>query len=182
MWGGLLTAIHKNLEPVSIGTDDENEIIVVEANIGDKRARFVNAYGPQESENEETKAKFFNRLDIEIKSCKLAGKMLCIEMDANSKLGSRMNPNDQHPQSKNGKLLEDIINDNDLVVVNASSLCQGSITRRRVTVKSVEESVLDYFIVCKVLFKKILSMKIDEEKIYSLAKYSTRKGKIYQTK
>ena len=51
-------------------------------------------------------------------------------MDANSKLGSNVNPNDPHPQTKNGKFLEEIINNNDLVVVNASSLCEGSITRR----------------------------------------------------
>jgi hypothetical protein len=36
--GGLLTAIHKNLKPVSIGSDDDNEVIVVEADVGRNRA------------------------------------------------------------------------------------------------------------------------------------------------
>ena len=33
-----------------------------------KKARFINGYGPQENYDEETKLKFFNRLDLEIKS------------------------------------------------------------------------------------------------------------------
>ena len=55
-------------------------IIVVEANLGDGKARFINAYGPQESENEETKSSFYSGLDMKIKSCKLAGKMVCISL------------------------------------------------------------------------------------------------------
>ena len=98
-------------------------------------------------------------------------------MDAHAKLGSKFILNDPHPQSKNGKLLENLIEDNDLVVVNGSALCEGLINRKRVTVASTEESILDYFIVCKEMFNRILRMKIDKERKYSLTKYSTTKGK-----
>ena len=129
---------------------------MVEAQTGEVRTRFINAYGPQEASEDATKQEFYNQLDIEIKKSKVAGSLICIEMDANAKLGSKVILNDPHPQSKNGKLLENLIEDNDLVVVNGSALCEGLINRKRVTVASTEESILDYFIVCKEMFKRIL--------------------------
>ena len=44
--GGLLTAVHKNLNPVSISDDTEEEVLVVQAKILNKNVRFINAYGP----------------------------------------------------------------------------------------------------------------------------------------
>ena len=51
--GGLLTMIHENFEPVQIpiknnSTMSEN-VLVVEANLGNSRVRCINAYGVQES-------------------------------------------------------------------------------------------------------------------------------------
>ena len=46
-----------------------------------------------------------NRIDLEVKSAMLAGALICIEMDANSKLGPRIIKSDPKEQSKNGKLL-----------------------------------------------------------------------------
>ena len=49
--GGLLTAVHNDLEPVLVseGTD-EAEIIVVEAKIANNVVRFINGYGKQEKD------------------------------------------------------------------------------------------------------------------------------------
>ena len=58
-----------------------------------------------------------------------------------SKLGSAVIPNDPYPQSNNGRILEQVINMNDLVVVNASTLCEGTITRRRVTQLEIEAEI-----------------------------------------
>ena len=69
------------------------------------------------------------------------------------------------------------IQDNNLIVVNATNLCEGLITRIRKTILNTEKSILDYFIVCRDMFKKIERMKIDEERFYTLTKYSTTKGK-----
>ena len=74
-------------------------------------------------------------------------------------------------------LLEKFINDNDLIVVNSSNICEGAITRRRVTVNSIEESVIDYFIVCRRFYEYVVKMKIDEEGVYTLTKFATKKGK-----
>ena len=98
-------------------------------------------------------------------------------MDANGKLGSKFISKDPHPQSNNGNFLERIIEENDLIVVNGSSLCEGLITRKRITVLRKEESILDFFIVCRDMFKRIIEMKIDEDWKHILTKYSTTKGR-----
>ena len=69
-----------------------------------------------------------------------------------------------------------MVNENDLIVVNAEKVCTGVITRYRQTVNSEERSVLDYFIVCRRFYKIIRNMLIDEERKYALIKYSGRTG------
>ena len=73
-------------------------------------------------------------------------------------------------------LFEKVIVENDLVVVNASMLCEGTITRYRKTVNNVEEAVLDHFIVCKEFFEHVSKMIIDENAAYALTKYTNKKG------
>ena len=76
--GGVLTAVHKALNPINIGDDVEGEeIVAVEATFGDRKLRLINGYGPQETETEEIKKKFFTRLDLEIKRAKMAGSLIC---------------------------------------------------------------------------------------------------------
>ena len=174
--GGLLTAVHKSLSPVSVSNDTEEEVLVVEASIARQRVRFINGYGPQDDENSEIREAFFNRIDIEVKRSKLAGAMVCIEMDANAKLGNLIIPGDPEEQSPNGKLLENVVKENDLIVVNAKDICTGIITRYRKTINNIERSVLDYFIVCRQFFLMIKKMIIDEERAFSLTKYSGRTG------
>ena len=175
--GGLLTAVHRNLDPVSVGDGNEEvEVLVVEAKLQSKKVRLINAYGPQEDEIEDQRKYFFNKLDEEVKSAKLSGAMVCLEMDANSKLGSEWIPNDPHPQSKNGKLLENLLIENDLVVVNGMDLCKGTITRFRKTINRVEKSVLDFFIVCKRFLAMITKLVIDEERKFTLTKFSSKRG------
>ena len=117
-----------------------------------------------------------NRLDQEVKSAMLAGTAVCIELDANSKLGPDIVPGDPDVKSRNGKLLEKVIDDNDLVVVNGTQLCTGLITRYRKTVNNIERSVIDFFIVCKRFFQLIMYMEIDEKRLYTLTKYSNKVG------
>ena len=87
----------------------------------DVKVRLINGYGPQEGNDDEANA-FMNKLDMEVKTAKLAGALICIEMDANSKLGRNIIKDDPREQSRNGKLLEELIQNNDLVVVNKCRL------------------------------------------------------------
>ena len=101
---------------------------------------------------------------------------MCIELDANSKLGPEIIPGDPEPKSKNGKLLEKVVKDNDLIVVNGTQLCKGLITRFRKTITNTEKSVIDFFIVCRRFFELINYMEIDENRAYTLTKYSNKVG------
>ena len=102
--------------------------------------------------------------------------MVCIQMDANSKLGEEYIPGDPKAQSKNGKLLANVIDENDPVVVNGTDKFSGLITRHRKTINGVEESVIDFFIVCRRFFNLVNNLIIDEQRIYCLTKFSGKTG------
>ena len=177
--GGILTAVHNALKPINVSDDIEGEeILVVEATIGDnkRKIRFINGYGPQEGDTEETRKTFYSRLDLEIKRAKISGTLICIEMDSNAKLGPLLIPNDPHSQSGNGKLLESVIKENNLKVVNGSNLCSGTITRKRTTINGTEESIIDHFIVCQAMYTLIVSLQIDQERKYCLTKFTNKVG------
>ena len=175
--GGLLTAVHKSLNPISVSEEIEGEeILVVEATFGKNTVRLINGYGPQESDSEETRKAFYSRLDFEIKRAKLSGCLICIEMDSNAKLGNSLIPDDPHPQSGNGKLLENVIKENNLKVLNGSNLCKGTITRTRKTISGTEESIIDHFIVCQLMYNNVVSLQVDQERKYCLTKFASKTG------
>ena len=91
------------------------------------------------------------------------------------KLGKEIIDGDPHLMSSNGKLLFDIIERQNLIVVNATNKCHRVITRQRILKSGVvEESCIDYFIVCVEFYNLILSMTIDRSRV--MTKFSTKKG------
>ena len=103
--------------------------------------------------------------------------MVCLQMDANAKLGPEIVKGDPHPRSDNGDLLWGVIKRNNLVVCNAADFCKGIITRRRRSIKGLEESIIDFLIISEDMFEHMVEMLVDEERIYSVAKYQkTRHG------
>ena len=86
--GSLLTAIHEKMNPVFVSSGDNDvEIIVVQAEFGDKKCRFINAYGPQEGADRNHVIEFYSKLDQEIKNAQILECLIFLEMDANAKLG-----------------------------------------------------------------------------------------------
>jgi hypothetical protein len=169
-------------DPVYISRgEDEVNFLVVQAKIGNYNCRFINGYGPQDYQNIEDRIKFYARLEQEVITAKMFNNLICIEMDENAKLGPEMIKSDPHPRSGNGDLLIAVWERNNLVIRNAADLCQGVITRQRVTVSGTERSVLDYFIVCQEMFTFLSSMKIDEARAHVLVKHSKKKGKVVVT-
>ena len=105
------------------------------------------------------------------------GKSVFLQLDANSKLGSTYIANDPKPQSPNGKILAGILERNELVVANGlSQKCEGRITRRRTTVESVEESIIDFVIMSQELADYVVSLKIDEQNEHALVKVAKNKA------
>ena len=175
--GGTLIGVHKSLDPILIEEYSEDyELLVVEVKLGGRDTRLISDYGPQENWKMEEKMKFFGALEVEILNAKLHSKAVYIQMDANSKLGPDFIKGDPHPQSENGKILAGIIKRNALIVMNSSSeKCKGVITRRRITKKVKEESIIDFVIVCEDMEDMIRKVTIDEERKHILTRHTKTK-------
>ena len=65
--------------------------------------------------------------------------------------------------------------------MHLAEVCDGTITSRRKTVNGLEESVLDYFVMCQELFAMLSSMKIEEKRSLVLSRYSKNNGKVVVT-
>ena len=98
-------------------------------------------------------------------------------MDANSKLGNTIIPNDPKQQSQNGVVLAEIIKRNALIVANSlPDKCKGLITRRRTTQDLVEESIIDFLILSADLVGDLKEFIIDENKEHALTKITMQKN------
>jgi hypothetical protein len=178
--GGLLTMVHENFEPVLIPRKESSKmqenILVVEANLGKSRIRYINAYGVQENAPGSEKMEFYAFLDQEIEDAMSNNCLICLQMDANGKLGDELINGDPNSISPNGRLLLDLITRKSLVVVNGTDKCNGIITRLKVKGQMTERSVLDYFIVCQELYSLVTSMLVDEERKHVLKRFYKHKG------
>ena len=179
--GGTMIGVHKALKPILINEyDDPFELLVVEIKVANREIRLMSGYGPQEYWTPQERLPFFNALEEEIIKAELAGKSVIIEADFNSKLGKEFIPKDPHEQSENnGKVLAEIIKRQRLTVANSLVKCKGTITRKRVTTKSTEESAISFVLVTEDLVEMIEEVNIDEEREHVLTRTTkTKKGKV----
>ena len=144
--------------------DEHSEFLVVDIGGSFGTIRCTNCYGPQENISLEVRTEFFIELETRIISAKTNGKMICIEFDANSKLGKCVIKGDPNEMSSNGSILSEMLARQNMIVVNAIDKCFGVITWFKKTIRGTEESVLDYFVVCQELFQNIIKMDIDEQR------------------
>ena len=168
--GGSAIGIHKALEPFLIKKyNDDFELLVVEAKIQGKQVRIITGYGPQENWSESERLPLFNAIEEDILNCRLNDIPIILQMDANSKLGPHIINEDPHGQSPNGQILAGILERHRLVVVNGlKTKCKGSITRKRVTVNSVEQSIIDFVIVSDDIADLLENLLIDEDQNFAL--------------
>ena len=129
-------------------------------------------YGPQENDLIDRKNAFWNYLEEEVLQARSSGSGLILQFDGNLWAGPNIVPGDPRPQNRNGKCFEEFLERNPhLSVVNKLSLCEGLITRRRMREGNLEESVLDFFVVCDRVLPHVKRMRIDEDKKYILTNY-----------
>ena len=169
---GTMLGVHVSHQPVLISEySDKFEMIVVEIKVSNQDIRIITAYGPQENLDVAEIMQFFATLEQEIVSANMSNKSIIIQMDASSKLGSNIVSKDVHNQTANGAALAGIIERNALVVVNSlNQKVKGDITRRRVTVDGIEESIIDFVIISNDLVDDVKELIIDEQKEYALSK------------
>ena len=176
--GGTAIGVHKALQPILISEyDEEFELLTVEIKAGNREIRIISGYGPQENWQAAERNKFFNALEEEVIKSELAGKEVLIEADFNSKLGKEFVAKDPNEKSENGKLLENVIKRQNLVVANGLRKCEGTITRKRVTTQRTEESVISYVLLSADLSEHIESIHIDEKRQHVLTRLTkTKRG------
>ena len=176
--GGIAIGAINDVEPVLISEgNDECEVIAIEIKVAGLKVRCICAYGPQENANYEKKLKFWEKLSSEVEDALANDAGLVFQMDGNLWAGTEVVKNDHNPCNMNGKLFKKFLsNFPQLTVVNNLDICQGLITRRRVTVTRTEESILDFFVVCEKMLCFIERMIIDEEKRFVLSNYKKVKG------
>ena len=175
--GVLMIGVHKSFNPMLINEYSEDfELLSVEFKVRNKEVRVISGYGPQESWTENERMPFFIVLEKEIIKAQMDGKSVILEMDSNSKLGPEVIANDPHGQSPNGKVLCDIVTRHGLIVANGiSDKCEGSITRRRVTKDTIEESIIDHVIISEDLVSELDSLKLMKSK--NICSQNTQKRK-----
>ena len=179
MGGGLAIGALGDLDPVWISEgNDDVEVLVIEISVSQMQIRCIAAYGPQEGASTDKKEKFWERLASEVKDAIENEKAILFQMDGNLWGGPELIKNDPNKCNVNGLLFRRFLAKfPSLSIVNNSDLCEGSITRKRITVRGIEISILDFFIVCEKLKPFIERMIIDEDKKYALSNYSKVKGK-----
>ena len=179
-----MTLVHKNLDPIFIPTKSVSKmrlnVLVIEVKLKDLKTRFINTYGVQESASIDEKSEFYSILEEEISITLDSGRLLCIELDANAKFGKEIINSDPHDISSNGRLLFSLVDRMNLVIVNSTMKCFGTITRMKNLKNKTEKSVLDYFLVCQNFYLMINSMIIDEDRNHVLTKYTKKNSSYYK--
>ena len=177
--GGLAIGALSDTDPVWISEGDNDvEILVIEISVNEIQIRCIVAYGPQEGALSDKKEQFWLRMSAEIEEAQVNEKAIILQMDGNLWGGPELIKNDPNKCNNNGLHFKKFLSKHPfLSVVNNLDLCEGSITRKRVTIKGIEISILDFFIVCDKLKPFIETMIIDEAKEYALSNYSQVKGK-----
>ena len=175
--GGLALGCLKELNPCWISDGgDKVEVLSVDIFLKSMKIRCCVAYGPQENDNVEKKEMFWEYLDREVEEARKSGAGFVLQFDGNLWAGNHLIPGDPRPQNKNGNYFEQFLNRNPrLTIVNSLSECEGLITRSRVKNGVLEESILDFFIVCSAVLPFVTKMVIDEKKNHILTNYKSAK-------
>jgi hypothetical protein len=98
-------------------------------------------------------------------------------MDGNLWAGPNLVPGDPNPMNSNGKIFNAFLAKYPhLTVVNSMDICEGIITRKRITKNKTEKSVLDFIIVCDKLLPHLKKMSVDEERKFPMTSFSRVKG------
>ena len=171
--GGIAFGCLPELKPVWLREgEDPVEALSVQIFVGKLKIRCCVAYGFQETDTIEKKDEFWKYMDEEVLEAENSGSGLVIQFDGNLWAGKEIIPNDPRPQNRNGKLFQQFLaRHSHLTVVNSLSVCEGLITRSRFRDGKLEESVLDFFIVCHLMLPHIKRMVIDVDKKFVLTNY-----------
>ena len=132
------------------------ELMWVSVNIKSAKPVYIGTYyGKQEGERTEEITDEMDNLCDEIKEVSSMGEVILC-MDANAKIGLM-----GEPMSRNGKLLADVFQECELIVMNEQDICTGVVTRQNRR-KETEKSAIDFIVATYSASQWFQSLKIDE--------------------
>ena len=137
--------------------------------------RVILGYAPQETEGIETRDEFFTELEIEVTKCKMVDELPIVVGDLNAKI--HLQEGVIESTTANGKLLLNVVNNQELDVLNYHNKCEGKWTHVVRTTNS--PSVLDYMLSCKQITNTVQQVIIDEQCL--VCPFSVKKSKGRQT-
>ena len=174
--GGLAMGCSINLSPIltRIG-GDEAEALSVDIKLQKVNILMCTAYGPQNNDLSDKKDGFWKYLNEEAQKAKNDGKGFILQGDLNAWVGSDTIPHDPRPQNDNGRRFKTFPKENNLTVVNALDCCEGLITRTRSSLGQVQNSIIDFFVVCERVLPHVTKMIIDNNRQYTLTNYKGAK-------
>ena len=149
-----------------IESGENVEFITIKTALGAKQIRIILAYGPQEGSSMQDTDDFLTQISTQVNRAILSGNSVKLVGDFNATLGKRLIKGDVHDISANGKKIQSVLQFFYMVAVNSLSLCNGVFTRVNNN-NPDEKSVLDYVCITKDISDPLLSMYVDEKKMYT---------------
>ena len=157
--GGVAILVKEELKnSFSLHVSERNiEILWVSASRTNKKTVYFGVYyGKQETRvSKEEIEEEMDLLEEEIMDIKKEGEVL-LAMDANGKIGIL----GEEP-SRNGKLIKNVFEQTEMIILNNTDVCTGKITRQN-TKNPDEKSSIDFVVATKDIKIGIESMIIDE--------------------
>ena len=162
--GGVATIISKNLTKCTKRIENlehaDMEIMWIEVKTCSKDKIHIGTYyGKQENTQADTVEREMNELKVQINRLKEQGGII-LTGDFNAKIGINQ-PKCTQKTSRNGKFLENLINETGLIPISTNA-SRGIWTRQNRT-KHSEKSVIDYILVDENTLKQMEEIIVDEE-------------------
>ena len=175
--GGIIIAVQNDLKEVTIETDrtkEEYQTLWIKINNGRNKINIGCVYAPQEGK---TRLTVFNRMYDHVKDrinkIKQDDERLILTGDFNAKVGDAIQGNKEEI-TKSGKNFLKMILEQDLMMLNKSTQCQGKWTR----LSGEEKSILDYILIFKEDEQYVDFIEIDEAKEHT-PRYKEKSKYVY---
>ena len=141
--GGLAILVNNSIKQnIFIHKIEDNNVECIWIRLGQDTAQPIYIalyYGKQENENKEVINDEIFNLSTEIKREKINTDKILVIGDLNAKMPTQLTGED----SRNGKIIRNLINENNLIITNYTDKCVGKWTRVN-TNNEHERSVIDY--------------------------------------
>ena len=170
---GLLVAAKTKFDMVDTTSTSHENILTGSLKVGGTYISITAVYGLQETEDSDTRSAFYDELGVELEANDNRENQTILVGDFNAKLSFAENI--ISPNSANGSLLHNFINQYSLNVLNFNHISCGKWTRVQNKKGVIEKSVLDYVLARDGLSNHLRLFSVDETKI--VAPFWIRKSK-----